>query len=89
MASLDTTVGNIAAPSTPERSTITARPAGRLDGFLERVRDNIAAGGVAGFDESGLRVEGRLHCVCPGDARRRPPLDPGHGVITSGARAAR
>jgi len=42
---------------------ITARAAGRLDGFLERVRDNIAAAEVAGFDETGFRVDGRLHWV--------------------------
>jgi transposase len=44
-------------------TAITARAAGRLDGFLERVRDNIAASEVAGFDETGFRVEGRLHWV--------------------------
>ena len=42
---------------------ITARAAGKLDGFLERVRGNIAASDVAGFDETGFRVEGRLHWV--------------------------
>jgi transposase len=42
---------------------ITARGAGKLDGFLERVRGNIAASDVAGFDETGFRVEGRLHWV--------------------------
>jgi transposase len=42
---------------------ITARAAGRLDGFLDRVRDNIAAAEVAGFDETGFRVAGRLHWV--------------------------
>ena len=40
---------------------ITARAAGRLDGFLERVRDTIAAAEVAGFDETGFRADGRLH----------------------------
>jgi transposase len=40
---------------------ITARAAGRLDGFLERVRPNITASPVAGFDETGFRVAGRLH----------------------------
>jgi transposase len=40
---------------------ITARAAGKLDGFLERVRGNIAASDVAGFDETGFRVAGRLH----------------------------
>jgi transposase len=42
---------------------ITARTAGRLAGFLERVREQIAVGGVAGFDETGFRVQGRLHWV--------------------------
>ena len=42
---------------------ITARAAGRLDSFLKRVRDNIAASEVAGFDETGFRVDGRLHWV--------------------------
>ena len=42
---------------------ITARAAGKLDDFLERVRGNIAASDVAGFDETGFRVEGRLHWV--------------------------
>jgi transposase len=44
-------------------AAITARAAGRLDGFLERVRNNIAASEVAGFDETGFRVNGRLHWV--------------------------
>jgi len=42
---------------------ITARAAAKLDGFLERVRGNITASDVAGFDETGFRVEGRLHWV--------------------------
>jgi transposase len=42
---------------------ITARAAGRLDGFLERAREEIAASPVAGFDETGFRVEGKLHWV--------------------------
>ena len=48
---------------------ITARAAGKLDGFLDRVRENITASGVAGFDETGFRVEGRLrwvHCARTG-----------------------
>jgi transposase-like protein len=44
-------------------ATVTARAAGRLGRFLERVRDNIAAAEVAGFDETGFRVDGRLHWV--------------------------
>jgi transposase len=42
---------------------ITARAAGRLGGFLEGVRGTIAAAEVAGFDETGFRVDGRLHWV--------------------------
>ena len=42
---------------------ITARAAGRLDAFLHRVRENITASAVAGFDETGFRVAGRLHWV--------------------------
>jgi len=42
---------------------ITARAAGKLDGFLERVRGNITASDVTGFDETGFRVAGRLHWV--------------------------
>jgi transposase len=48
---------------------ITAQAAGRLDGFLERVREDITASPVAGFDETGFRVEGRLawvHCARTG-----------------------
>jgi transposase len=42
---------------------LTARAAGRLGSFLERVRADIAASEVAGFDETGFRVDGRLHWV--------------------------
>jgi transposase len=49
---------------------ITARAAGRLDGFLERAREEIAGSAVAGFDETGFRVEGKLHWVhCARTAR--------------------
>ena len=44
-------------------SGITARAAGRLGEFLEHARGQIAASEVAGFDETGFRVEGRLHWV--------------------------
>ena len=42
---------------------ITTRAAGRLDWFLEHAREQIAASKVAGFDETGFRVQGRLHWV--------------------------
>ena len=44
-------------------AAVTARAAGRLGGFLERAREQIAASPVAGFDETGFRAEGRLHWV--------------------------
>ena len=50
-------------------AALTARAAGRLDGFLEHVREQITASDVAGFDETGFRVEGRLawvHCARTG-----------------------
>jgi transposase len=50
-------------------AALTARAAGRLGGFTERVRERIAAGAVAGFDETGFRVAGRLawvHCARTG-----------------------
>jgi hypothetical protein len=42
---------------------ITVRAAGRLGEFLEHARGQIAAAEVAGFDETGFRVQGRLHWV--------------------------
>ena len=50
-------------------AALTARAAGRLDDFLDHVRDQIAASDVAGFDETGFRVEGKLpwvHCARTG-----------------------
>ena len=50
-------------------AALTARAAGRLDGFLEHVRGQIAASEVAGFDETGFRVDGKLawvHCARTG-----------------------
>jgi len=41
-------------------AAITARAAGGLDNFLELVRGRIAAAPVAHFDETGLRVDGKL-----------------------------
>ena len=44
-------------------AALTARAAGRLGGFLEHAREQIAGSPVAGFDETGFRVDGRLHWV--------------------------
>src|SRR5260221_6817111 len=47
-------------------AALTARAAGELGGFLERAREQIAASAVAGFDETGFRVDGKLawvHCA--------------------------
>jgi transposase len=44
-------------------AALTARAAGKLDGFPDRVRENITVSPVAGFDETGFRVAGRLHWV--------------------------
>src|SRR4051794_12063944 len=50
-------------------AAMTARAAAGLDEFLTRVGDRIAEAEVAGFDETGLRVAGRLawvHCARTG-----------------------
>jgi len=50
-------------------AAVTSRAAGRLGGFTERVRAAIAASEVAGFDETGFRVAGKLawvHCARTG-----------------------
>jgi transposase len=50
-------------------AALTARAAGRLDRFAEHIREQITASDVAGFDETGFRVEGRLawvHCARTG-----------------------
>jgi hypothetical protein len=44
-------------------ATMTQRAAEGLGHFLEEVAETIAASEGAGFDETGLRVVGRLHWV--------------------------
>ncbi len=44
-------------------AALTTRAAGRLGAFLEHAREQIAGSPVAGFDETGFRVDGRLHWV--------------------------
>jgi len=44
-------------------ATMTKRAADGLDEFLGHVTDRVAEAGVAGFDETGLRVAGTLHWV--------------------------
>src|SRR6195256_4272874 len=44
-------------------ATMTKRAVDGLDDFLDEVTDRIAASEAAGFDETGLRVAGKLHWV--------------------------
>ena len=44
-------------------ASMTKRANDGLEGFLAQVKDRIAESDVAGFDETGLRVAGKLHWV--------------------------
>ncbi len=44
-------------------ATMTTRAADGLEGFLDQVKDRIVESETAGFDETGLRVAGKLHWV--------------------------
>lgn len=64
---MGTVFGAPMAPGTV--AAMTTRAAGQLDEFAEAVREQIAGAQVAGFDETGFRVEGRLvwvHCAQTG-----------------------
>jgi len=51
-------------------AALTARAAGRLGGFLEHAREQIAGSPVAGFDETGFRwAGGCTGCTAPAPAR--------------------
>ena len=58
-------------------AALTARAAGRLGGFLEHVRGQIAAAEVAGFDETGFRAQSWLHWVHCAPHRQ---VHPAHGA---------
>ena len=55
---------------------ITARAAGKLGGFLEHAREQITGSDVAGFDETGFRVDGR---AALGALRPHRQVHPAHG----------
>ncbi len=44
-------------------AALTARAAGKLDGFPERAREEIAGSAVAGFGGTGFRADGKLEVV--------------------------
>ena len=57
-------------------AALTARAAGKLDGFLERACASITASAVAGFDETGFRVAG----AALGALRPDRQVHPAHGA---------
>ena len=68
-------------------AALTARAAGRPGGFPEEIRARIAAGGVAGFGETGLRAEGKLrwvHCARTGKSTLLS-CHPGRGTEATNA----
>ena len=68
-------------------AALTARAAGRPGGFPEEIRARIAAAGVAGFDETGLRAEGKLrwvHCARTGKSTLLS-CHPGRGTEATNA----
>jgi hypothetical protein len=52
-----------ASVATGTLAGVVAEAAGELEGFVEVVREQLAAGPTAHFDETGARVAGRLHWV--------------------------
>jgi len=61
--------GLFGTPLPGTAAALTARAAGKLDGFPERAREEIAGSAVAGFGGTGFRADGKLawvHCARTG-----------------------
>jgi transposase len=52
-----------ASVATGTLASVMAEAAGKLEGFVEVMREQLASGPVAHFDETGARIAGRLHWV--------------------------
>jgi transposase len=52
-----------ASVATGTLASVMAEAAGKLEGFVEVIREQLAAGPVVQFDETGARIAGRLHWV--------------------------